>query len=141
MSIYKIKTTFDSKLKSFFTSGDAGDVSIVFYENTDINSNPRQTFISSFLRMGEPSTAGCGKDAFNKQVGIYQINVNTPLHIGSGPALIIADAVANEFKRGTKYDVDDFEITIQKAYVSKSIVDSTHYMIPVTIQFYAYTSN
>lgn len=141
MSYNKIKTTFDKKLKAFFTSGDAGDVSIVFYENTEIKTSASATFLSSYLLMAEPTAAGCGTDAPNKQTGLYQVNVNTPFNVGSGPALVIADAVAEEFKRGTKLDAGDFEITIKKVFVSKSIKDNTHYTIPVTIQFYAYTSN
>lgn len=141
MSYNIIKTTFDKKLKAFFTSGDAGNVSIVFYENTEIKSSSNMTFLSSYLMMGESAAAGCGTEALNKHTGIYQINVNTPLNVGSGPALVIADAVAEEFKRGTKLDAGSFEITIKKVFVSKSIKDNTHYMIPVTIQFYAYTGN
>lgn len=56
-----------------------------------------------FLIPNRPVVVTLGDDGLNEHTGIAQINLNYPIHEGSGAVLLKADEVSDLFKAGSRH--------------------------------------
>ena len=96
----------------------------------------RETLIPSSTEQVELGAAG-----IDETLGIYQVDAFTPAHsdLGKSEAQILADGVANQFKRGALLTYNGVNVRIRKVSPGGGAIDGAWYMIPITIEFKSYT--
>ena len=100
MSIYKIR----SALVQTFSGG----ISLPgIYENEGGEGahapQANEAWFEFFLIPNRPVVVTLGDDGLNEHTGIAQINLNYPIHEGSGAVLLKADEVSDLFKAGSRH--------------------------------------
>lgn len=88
---------------------------------------------------------GIGYDSSNKYAGLYQVDVFVGNDAGEPAATAIAEAIINQFKRGTKLTKNNLVIEIQEApsrlpYVQDSETKSW-WILPVRVPYVCYATN
>ena len=96
----------------------------------------RETLIPASTEQVELGAAG-----IDETLGIYQVDVFTPANsdLGKSEAQILADGVANQFKRGALLTYNGVNVRIRKVSPGGGAIDGAWYMIPITIEFKSYT--
>lgn len=83
------------------------------------------------------STLGdTGQDVTN---GIYQVDVFAPLGEGKNEATVMADLVADRFKRGTDMVYNSRTVTVRSVSRQAANTSGGWYQIPVVIVYRAFT--
>jgi len=96
-----------------------------------------ETYLRPWLMLSPPRAAGLGTTASNYVRGIYQVDVLTDLG-GWGAAYTIADKIAGHFNRSTRLATTDVELTCESVATGPAMRQDAKYVLPVSINFYAY---
>jgi len=111
------------------------------YENSNDHDPRADTpWFEFFLIPNRPSVVTLGDEGLNEHTGIVQINLNYPLHEGSGAVLQKADEVSNLFKAGSRHTYQGQTVSIISCGLDGSgqIVNGFYQAI-LTIQYRAQT--
>ena len=95
------------------------------------------SYLRSWLMLATPRAAALGTLASNLVRGTYQVDVVTDLG-GWGAAYTIADKIADHFKRSTRLTVTGVELTCESVATGPAMRQDAKYVLPVSINFYAY---
>ena len=68
-------------------------------------------------------------------VGLYQIDVFAPLGNGAGPALVVADAIAEHFSRGLRLVNGDSTVVLGTPAQQPASTSGAWYMVSVVIPY------
>jgi len=121
-----------------YTEGESTFYKNVHYPNKRfVLPNDRSFFELTFLP-SEPSPVSLGENAQNEIAGIFQIDVCTPLDVGTLEADDKKDYLYEMFKRGT-YINDIVEVT--KVYSPTETAESDFYRVVVRVQWTALIDN
>ncbi|HIF54728.1 MAG TPA: hypothetical protein EYF94_02655 [Porticoccaceae bacterium] len=77
--------------------------------------------------------------ATDKHSGIYQIDIIAPVDQGRRLAVVKADEIADHFQRGTDLNSGSTTTTVMSVSRGVGIRDGAWFVIPVEINFIAYT--
>ena len=89
---------------------------------------------------GDTNQATLGTTGTDMTIGIYQVDVIAQAGRGKSAALLMADKVADQFKRGTDLTSNGRVVTIVSVQRAVSSQDSGWYIIPVEIIYKSFTS-
>lgn len=88
---------------------------------------------------GSTDQATLGTDGTDLTTGVYQVDVFAEASKGKNAALVMADNIANHFKRGTVLTYNGR--TVRVTTVRRGLTDNSNgwYQIPVEILYRSYT--
>jgi hypothetical protein len=81
-----------------------------------------------------------GQNGQDLSTGIYQVDVIAPAGKGKKAAYAMADTIADRFKRGTDIVENSRTISIINASRAAGFNDGDRFIVPVTIQYRAFTA-
>lgn len=84
--------------------------------------------------------ATIGSSGIDDNIGVYQIDVFAPADEGKYEAWIMADNIANQFKRDTDLLYNGRTVRITRASIGNANVSGGWYQIPVVIVYQSYTA-
>lgn len=111
------------------------------YENTnDYTPKADTPWFEFFMIPNRPVVVTLGDDGLNEHTGIVQINLNYPLHEGSGSMLQKVDEVSALFKAGSRHSYQGQTVSVISCGLdgSSQIVNG-FYQSVLTIQYRAQT--
>ena len=109
----------------------------VSYQNKPFIIPQNKTWYRINCTFDEPFSVGLGKDSQNRWVGIFQIDVYTPIGKGEDEFENNYKWIAELYKRGTEID----EITVMKVYRAMSEVGDTYFRNIIRVEFNADLDN
>jgi len=112
----------------------------VSWPNVDF-SNTAESFLEMFFLPADTNQATLGTAGVNEDTGIVQVNVMYVEKNGTKDPYTKADELIEHFKRGTILTSGAVSVTITKATIAPPQTLDTHYQIPVSIYYRAYTEN
>jgi hypothetical protein len=92
----------------------------------------KQFFVLSFLP-GEPEPAGMGTEAYNRFIGIFQVDIYSPLGKGEDEVNAKYEALSKLFERGKCFN----EVVIQKIYCPMRETEADSYRAVIRIEWTA----
>ena len=134
MSIHKIRSAL---VETF--SGGIGLSGV--YENTNGYTPQADTpWFEFFMIPNRPVVVTIGDEGLNEHTGIVQVNLNYPIHEGSGNMLQKVDEVSALFKAGSRHVFEGQTVSISSCGLdgSSQIVNGFFQSI-LTIQYKAQT--
>lgn len=120
----------------------------VSYPNIDFTP-PASSKTAKYLRVthlpADTFYQGIAYDSSNKYAGLYQVDIFVGNNAGEPAATAIAEAIINQFKRGTRLTKNNFTIEIQDPpsrlpYV-RDAETQAWWMLPVRIAYVCYAKN
>lgn len=109
----------------------------VAYPNKPFCIPQNKTWYKINCTFDEPFASSFGNEGQNRWVGVFQIDVYTPIGKGEVQFENIYEAIAKLFKRGTELD----EIVIMKVYKAMSEVGDNYYRNVIRVEFNADLDN
>lgn len=97
-------------------------------------------YLRETLLPGDVTAAAVGSASQDHTIGIYQVDIFSPLNRGKAAGIAQADAVADHFKRGTILTSNGVNVRLQNVSRGTSSRDETYWHIPVLIIFEVYTN-
>lgn len=87
----------------------------------------------------EGATIG-GTESTDETLGVYSINVFSPLGEGKKEAVNMADTIADRFKRDTELTYNSHTVRINNVTIKQGRNDGAWYQIPIDIQYQSFTA-
>ena len=112
---------------------------VVAWENANYEPVIGTLFIRPTNLQGETVQTGLGDNGNDETLGIYQVDVFTDSNTGKGPALSMADTIADHFKRGTSIDYNSVNVRILSVSRSAGSNSNGWYNVPVLIKYFSIT--
>lgn len=109
----------------------------VSYPNKTFNIPEKKTWYKIDCTFDEPYSNSLGMESQNRWVGIFQIDVYTPIGKGEDEFENNYKWIAELFKRGTEVD----DIIITKVYRANSEVGDNYYRNIIRVEFNADLDN
>lgn len=112
----------------------------VAWENSNYEPVLKTLYIRPTLIAGEVSQATLGDNGQDMNIGIYQIDIFCESGEGKREALVMADLIANHFKRGTDLTYNGRIVTINKA--SRQVAANNAegwYQLPLEVFYKSFT--
>ncbi len=117
------------------------DAPPIAFENAPFTTSEGETFLAENFLPGETTGVGVsGSDSLD-YVGVYQVDVRTPLDEYKVEANALADSVISHFKRGTVMTFDGQSVVVESATRGNGRADSGWWFVPVTINWRAFSGN
>jgi hypothetical protein len=113
-----------------FTDGNPTNVAVANIPFTPPANS--QYFVLSFLP-GEPNPAGMGTEAFNQWVGVFQVDIISPIGKGEDEVNAKYEALARLFERGKYFD----NVLINKIYCPLRETEEGIYRAVVRVEWTA----
>jgi hypothetical protein len=120
----------------------------IAWENVLFEPSFDTEFVRPTLLPGESSAAGLGASAQDRQVGIYQVDVF--LLAGKSPVSTAPDTIGDAFNRGSLHTFNGTTVRVRSVSQGPAIREklssavgsgaSAFYVVPVTINYFAYTA-
>jgi len=77
-------------------------------------------------------------DAYNREIGFCEVMLFYPVNTNQGDALAKAQAIKNQFARGTAMTQAGQVIKVDRTpTIGKSITMNDRYIVPITISYYS----
>lgn len=95
------------------------------------------TYLREWLMLATPRAAGIGVAAQNYQDGVYQVDVVTDA-AGWGIAYGVADEISTLFNRGRHMTGTGLRVTVKSTAAGPAFREEGRYILPVSINFFAY---
>jgi hypothetical protein len=131
MSIAKISAAFEKKLATIASNLDTAFENVPF---TPVDGTPFQR-VRLLPSMPENPTLG---DGYYREVGYFEIILFYPLNKGRGSAQTKAEAIKAHFYRGLAMTESGLTVKVMRTpMVGVAMQDDKHYIVPVSINYYA----
>lgn len=111
----------------------------VAWENKKYTPTQGTLFLRPVVLSGSTTTATLGDSGEDLSQGIYQVDVIAPASKGKNAAIVMADNIANHFKRGTVLTYNSRVVRVVNVQRRPAIIDGGWYQIPVEIIYKSYT--
>lgn len=111
----------------------------VAWENEDYTPVLDTLYIRPAHLPGDVSQATLGDTGTDLNIGVYQIDVFAPANQGRNAGLVVADNIANHFKRGTVLTYNSRVVRIVTAQMKPSIFEGDWFKQSVEIIYRSYT--
>ncbi len=110
---------------------------LLIAEGQKHESDPNETYIEEKVLYGSDDSVGLSDDSSDIQIGIYQINVNTPQAEKGGKwaGLEIAGVYQSEFSKGLTLSFGGQSLRIKNASVIPMAQSKTHYIHILSIVY------
>lgn len=113
----------------------------IAWENYPYTPVDDTLYVRETLLPGDVTAAAVGSASQDHTIGIYQVDVFSPLNRGKADAVAQADAIADHFKRGTILTYNGVNVRMQNVSRGTGQMDGGKYwQIPVLITFEVYTN-
>ena len=109
---------------------------LIAQENKQFDPFDGKPWVRETLIPGAPARVEIMQGGKSRQFGVYQIDVFTPVSIGTGVADAMAKAITEVFVPGTGYIAGDVTVRIQRAYATRGREDGNWYQKPVVIDWW-----
>lgn len=114
----------------------------IAWEGAVYDPTPGQTYLEPLFFPGRPSQATLGPNGGqNQHVGLFVVNVKGMAGDGWKAPKVLADNIADHFKRGTTLTYNDVKVRIKKAWVDAGIPQDDRLVVPVNIEWFAFIDN
>lgn len=135
MSVFfDISAALDDRLKNMV------GLPPVAWANVNFEPTKGTLFLDPTLLPSDTVQASLGDNGQDLNVGLYQINVFAPSGEGKNEAMVMADKIADHFKRGTDLVYNNRAVRIKSVSQSVSTVTTEGwFMIPVQISYISFT--
>lgn len=135
MSVYlDISAALDSNLNSM--SGKPP----IAWENVAYEPTPGTLFARPTLIPGDTTQASLGTSGTDENIGIYQIDIFAEAGQGKNEAVVMADTIADQFKRGTYLTYNSRTVRIVNASRQAMINNADGWaQLPVVITYISFT--
>lgn len=112
----------------------------VSWENVSYTPVNGTLYIRPTLLAGDTNQASLGDSGTDQNIGIYQLDVFAPAGTGKGAAIVMADTIANQFKRGTVLTYSGVTVRVKNASRQAAINNADGwYQVPVVVTYISYT--
>ena len=109
------------------------------FENKSTTNNPvDQPSARCFLIPVQPNQVALGQDGCDRHDGVFQISLFYPENEGNIAALNKADEIAQTYKSGTVFSFGGDNVTIESIGISQGLNDGPWFVVPITINWYAF---
>lgn len=113
----------------------------IAWENDTFTPVDDILYVRETLLPGDVTAAAVGSASQDHTIGIYQVDVFSPLNRGKAAAVAQADAIADHFKRGTILTYNGVNVRLQNVSRGTGLMDGGKYWhIPILITFEVYTN-
>jgi len=112
----------------------------VAWENTNYEPVVGTLYLRPTNITGDTNQATLGDSGTDLTIGIYQVDVLAEAGKGKNTALVMADKIADHFKRGTDLTYNSRVVTVISVQRSVSTIDAGWYIIPVEIIYKSFTT-
>jgi len=113
----------------------------VAWENKTYDPVIGTLYVRPTLLPGETTQATLGAQGEDQNIGIYQVDVFAPAGTGKNAAIVMADTIANHFKRGSDLVYNGRTVRIRNVsrLVGTNNADGW-YQIPIEILYISFTT-
>jgi hypothetical protein len=94
-----------------------------------------ETYIEEIVLYGNNDTIGMPNDSSDIQIGIYQININTPINESKWAGLAIVNVINPEFPKGLKLTFGGQLVVIKTTTLEPMQKNDTHLIHILSISF------
>ena len=135
MSVFlDISAALDGNLNSMAGKPD------IAWENVKYTPAVGTIYVRPTLIPGDTTQASLGTSGTDESIGIYQVDVFTEAGQGKNEAVVMADKIANRFKRGTVMTYNGVNVRVISVSRQVGFNDAGgYYMIPVEINYISFT--
>lgn len=112
---------------------------VIALPNVSFDPDPTVSFIRVQFVPVSLRPANVGRNPLKRHDGLYQLNVHTPLNVGEGVGLSIADVLIERFEPSTAISFGGQDVGISYSEVSMPFPNTPFYTTPVTVGWYAYS--
>lgn len=134
MSFLNISAAMDGLLNSL------NDLPPVAWENLGYKPEKGTLYLRPTLITGDTVQSSLGTNGQDRHIGVYQVDVFSDAGKGKNEAIVMADNIADLFKRGTTATYDGQNVVIIQPSRGVSATTDGWYQIPVTITYRANTT-
>jgi hypothetical protein len=131
-----ISAALDNKLNTFAAANNIP----VAWENIGYKPIIGTMFLRPTLLPGDTDSPGLSYTSALDHIGVYQVDVISPIDKGKGQAITTADLVATAFPRG-ELVYNGKTVTIKQASRRPGSRDNAWYIVPVIINYRSITGN
>lgn len=110
----------------------------IAWENVHFDPTIGTPHVKCNITVLDRRAASIGADALTRHEGIFYIDIFRPENEGPQAGDTLAESIATWFKHGTILTESGKQIHILKAQRYQSQPADSWYMIPMTVQWYAY---
>tara|TARA_R110000868_G_scaffold402166_1_gene678280 strand:- start:341 stop:772 length:432 start_codon:yes stop_codon:yes gene_type:complete len=113
----------------------------VAWENAQYSPVTGTKYLRETLLPTETLQVELGTAGIDETLGIYQVDAFTPSasNLGKGEAIMLADGIADQFKRGSVLTYNGVNVRIRSVSRGTGAIDGSWFIIPVFIAFKSYT--
>ena len=111
----------------------------IAWENSNFEPTTGTLWARATLLSGASTQATLGTDGEDSNVGVFQVDVFSPIDEGHSEAVTMADTIADHFKRGTYLTYNSRTIRVRSVSRGAAGRDNNWYQIPVEINYIAHT--
>lgn len=106
-------------------------------EGQTYEPEPSATYVQEFVLYGEDTAPGLADDSSDIQLGIYQININTPKEKAGAKwiGLQMAETIQTGFKRGTELTYNGQMVRTKTTATLAMLPNETHEVHILSINF------
>ena len=105
-----IQSALNTHLQAYAQTADLP----VAWEGVDAAVDPGQPYLRPWLLPAPVRTAGIGRAAMNRHLGVFQVDVLCRAGEGWGDASAIADGLIHHFRRDTEFPIRKFRMGNQE---------------------------
>jgi hypothetical protein len=116
-----------------------GSLPPVEWENDKYSPTKGTLYLKAALLSVDSVQAELGDTGMDENVGVYQVDVVAPADNGKNAGMVMADLIANHFKRGTYLTYNSRTVRIENVDRSTAIIADGWYTIPVSVNWIAFT--
>jgi hypothetical protein len=115
------------------------DLPDVAWENGDFQPIKDELYLRASVLPGDTVQGGLGDEGLDEHLGIYQVDIAAPAGAYKSAAYIMADKVADHFKRGSTVSYNGVNVRIRN--VSRDVAgrEDGWYIFPVSITYFSHT--
>lgn len=111
----------------------------IAWENRPYEPSLGTLYARPTLIPGDMVQASLGDSGQDQSVGVYQIDVFAEAGQGKNEAVVMADTIANHFKRGTELTYNSRVVRIRSVSRQVGVMDNGWYKIIVEIAYISFT--
>lgn len=112
----------------------------VAWENTVYEPVLNTLYLRPSHLPASTTAATVGTSGTDENIGVYLIDVFAPVGDGKNEAYVMADLVADQFKRDTELTYNGRTVRIKNVYLSPAQAEAGWYQVPVNIEYYSFTA-
>jgi len=111
----------------------------VAWENTTYEPVVGTLYLRPTNLQGATVQSSLGTSGTDETIGIYQVDIFAPAGKGKNAAVVMADNIANHFKRGTRLSYNSRIVTVTSAQRGGSLNADGWFMLSVEIIYRSFT--